>query len=462
MPEGKSNDKSAVELPNFTEWLNQRERSGTARYGEATSSTKSIGQFQRLAAETNALAAALEKSYRDTGYQNPLQAYDQLRTDTNKISSLRKRVQAAQDAETNTELAKRYDQMDEALRLLIDGVSEGNNRFAAYSSAQELAKEIVDNERTAGEAQARAEETERLLGMSDEDIAKRKADAQSVIDAFNAGNIDNILQYGENTPENRQKAAEQEQAVRDATKTLEEIERDEKARNAILNANEEAKLYARLSAGGEAAFDEAIQAAASRGERNRLKEMRFRYQQEQTAKGYEALLEAPDFEQYSEMWRQEEAPERWSAFDENRLLYEVNDMFPAQAEKNMGAVLLGAVDRGAQYEGLTDTERRIFNYLWYKQGGDAAEKYLQSLNRELNARRAQASMEYTAQQAADSPITGTLANASSVFAQPLAAAATAMQQVKTPGARGLVITSPWTKMRTGLAAFTWIRPPGRA
>ena len=442
MPEGKSNDKSAVELPNFTEWLNQRERSGTARYGEATSSTKSIGQFQRLAAETNALAAALEKSYRDTGYQNPLQAYDQLRTDTNKISSLRKRVQAAQDAETNTELAKRYDQMDEALRLLIDGVSEGNNRFAAYSSAQELAKEIVDNGRAAGEARARAEETERLLGMSDEDIAKRKAEAQAVIDAFNAGNIDNILQYGENTPENRQKAAEQEQAVRDATKTLAEIERDEKARNAILNANEEAELYARLSAGGEAAFDEAIQAAPNRGERNRLKEMRFRYQQEQTAKGYKALLEEPDFEQYSEMWRQEEAPERWNAFDEKRLLYEVNDMLPAQAEKNVGAVLLGAVDRGAQYEGLTDTERQIFNYLWYKQGSDDAEKYLQSLNRELNARRAQATMEYTAKQAADSPVTGTLANVSSVFAQPLAAAATAMQQVKNAWGEGVGYYEP--------------------
>lgn len=402
----------------------------------------SDAKFQRLAEETDELAAALEKSYRDTGYQNPLQAYDRLRTDTNKISSLRKRVQAAQDAETNTELAKRYDQMDEALRLLIDGVSEGNNRFAAYSSAQELAKEIVDNGRAAGEARARAEETERLLGMSDEDIAKRKAEAQAVIDAFNAGNIDNILQYGENTPENRQKAAEQEQAVRDATKTLAEIERDENARNAILNANEEAELYARLSAGGEAAFDKAIQAAPNRGERNRLKEMRFRYQQEQTAKGYEALLEEPDFEQYSEMWRQEEAPERWNAFDEKRLLYEVNDMLPAQAEKNVGAVLLGAVDRGAQYEGLTDTERQIFNYLWYKQGSDDAEKYLQSLNRELNARRAQATMEYTAKQAADSPVTGTLANVSSVFAQPLAAAATAMQQVKNAWGEGVGYYEP--------------------
>ena len=402
----------------------------------------SDAMFQRLAEETDELAAALEKSYRDTGYQNPLQAYDRLRTDTNKISSLRKRVQAAKDAETNTELAKQYDQMDEALRLLIDGVSEGNNRFAAYSSAQDLAKEIVDNGRAAGEAQARAEETERLLGMSDEDIAKRKAEAQAVIDAFNAGNIDNILQYGENTPENRQKAAEQEQAVRDATKTLAEIERDEKARNAILNANEEAELYARLSAGGEAAFDEAIQAAPNRGERNRLKEMRSRYQQEQTAKGYEALLEAPDFEQYSEMWRQEEAPERWNAFDEKRLLYEVNDMLPAQTDKNVGAVLLGAVDRGAQYEGLTDTERQIFNYLWYKQGSDDAEKYLQSLNRELNARRAQATMEYTAKQAADSPVTGTLANVSSVFAQPLAAAATAMQQVKNAWGEGVGYYEP--------------------
>lgn len=351
-------------------------------------------------------------------------------------------VTTAKDAETNTELAKQYDQMDEALRLLIDGVSEGNNRFAAYSSAQDLAKEIVDNGRAAGEAQARAEETERLLGMSDEDIAKRKAEAQAVIDAFNAGNIDNILQYGENTPENRQKAAEQEQAVRDATKTLAEIERDEKARNAILNANEEAELYARLSAGGEAAFDEAIQAAPNRGERNRLKEMRSRYQQEQTAKGYEALLEAPDFEQYSEMWRQEEAPERWNAFDEKRLLYEVNDMLPAQTDKNVGAVLLGAVDRGAQYEGLTDTERQIFNYLWYKQGSDDAEKYLQSLNRELNARRAQATMEYTAKQAADSPVTGTLANVSSVFAQPLAAAATAMQQVKNAWGEGVGYYEP--------------------
>lgn len=122
-----------------------RERSNWAdAFVRKQSTPRTDAKFKQITQKANDLASELN-SFGATGYQNPMQAYDNLRTYTNKISELRKELADSRKTDSSASWARQHDQVEQSLEEMLKYVSAANGQNATYRSQQEMAKDIVDS-----------------------------------------------------------------------------------------------------------------------------------------------------------------------------------------------------------------------------------------------------------------------------------------------------------------------------
>lgn len=132
-----------------------RERSNWAdAFVRKQSTPHTDARFKQIIEEADSIAAELNDSYKLTASQNPMLAYDNLRTYTNKISELRKELADSRKTDSSASWARQHDQVDKRLQEMLGKASEVNGQSMQYRSTQERAKEIFDVRNAVQEAEA--------------------------------------------------------------------------------------------------------------------------------------------------------------------------------------------------------------------------------------------------------------------------------------------------------------------
>lgn len=132
-----------------------RERSNWAdAFVRKQSTPRTDARFKQIIEEADSIAAELNDSYKLTASQNPMLAYDNLRTYTNKTSELRKELADSRKTDSSASWARQHDQVDKRLQEMLGKASEVNGQSMQYRSTQERAKEIFDVRNAVQEAEA--------------------------------------------------------------------------------------------------------------------------------------------------------------------------------------------------------------------------------------------------------------------------------------------------------------------